>query len=257
MKLRSIRGGVNRVVAILLVAIAIMLVIILIPAWDDLRLLSQRLSCEQAMKSAKDGLIIEYLGRYKEGSVQDAMNTLDQVMIARPKICPAGGEVYLIKNSQGIYEPLCGLHDRNARRRTRLNASRALELLREARRKALRSSKGKEPDAVDITLNSRILTCERVPKVQKLRRGTATTDGFDGVVAFYGLAGEGDFPSGEDAKAEAGENDFPAGEDTKAEAAEDENAEAADIFYFVYADEEHCAIWKADDGWTGDAYWQQ
>ena len=29
------------------------------------------------------------------------------------------------------------------------------------------------------------------------------------------------------------------------------------VFYFVYADEEHCAIWKANDGWTGDAYWQQ
>ena len=234
MKLRSIRGGVNRVVAILLVLIAIMLVVVLLPAWDDLRLLSQRLSCEQAMKSAKDGLIIEYLGRFKEGSVEDAMNTLDQVMVARPNICPAGGEVYLIKNSEGIYEPLCGLHDRNARQRTRLNASRALELLREGRRRALRSSKGVEPEAVDITLNSKPLSCERVPKVQKLRRGTATTDGFEGVVAFYGLAGEGDFPAGEDAKAEAG-----------------------DIFYFVYADEEHCAIWKANDGWTGDAYWQQ
>ncbi len=234
MKLRSIRGGVNRVVAILLVLIAIMLVVVLLPAWDDLRLLSQRLSCEQAMKSAKDGLIIEYLGRFKEGSVEDAMNTLDQVMVARPNICPAGGEVYLIKNSEGIYEPLCGLHDRNARRRTRLNASRALELLREGRRKALRGSKGVEPEAVAITLNSKPLSCERVPKAQKLRRGTATTDGFDGVVAFYGLAGEGDFPAGEDAKVEAG-----------------------DIFYFVYADEEHCAIWKANDGWTGDAYWQQ
>ena len=234
MKLRSIRGGVNRVVAILLVLIAIMLVVVLLPAWDDLRLLSQRLSCEQAMKSAKDGLIIEYLGRFKEGSVEDAMNTLDQVMVARPNICPAGGEVYLIKNSEGIYEPLCGLHDRDARRRTRLNASRALELLREGRRKALRSSKGVEPEAVDIRLNSKPLSCERVPKVQKLRRGTATTDGFEGVVAFYGLAGEGDFPAGEDAKVEAG-----------------------DIFYFVYADEEHCAIWKANDGWTGDAYWQQ
>lgn len=234
MKLRSIRGGVNRLVAILLVLIAIMLVVVLLPAWDDLRLLSQRLSCEQAMKSAKDGLIIEYLGRFKEGSVEDAMNTLDQVMVARPNICPAGGEVYLIKNSEGIYEPLCGLHDRNARRRTRLNASRALELLREGRRKALRGSKGVEPEAVDIKLNSKLLSCERVPKVQKLRRGTATTDGFDGVVAFYGLAGEGDFPAGEDAKVEAG-----------------------DIFYFVYADEEHCAIWKANDGWTGDAYWQQ
>ena len=217
-----------------LAAIAVMLVVVLLPAWDDLRLLSQRLSCEQAMKSAKDGLIIEYLGRYKEGSVQDAMNTLDQVMVARPNICPAGGEVYLIKNSEGIYEPLCGLHDRNARQRTRLNASRALELLREGRRKALRSSKGVEPEAVDITLNSKPLSCERVPRAQKLRRGTATTDGFDGVVAFYGLAGEGDFPAGEDAKVEAG-----------------------DIFYFVYADEYHCAIWKANDGWSGDAYWQQ
>ena len=234
MKLRSNRGGVNRVVAILLVLIAVMLVVVLLPAWDDLRLLSQRLSCEQAMKSAKDGLIIEYLGRFKEGSVKDAMNTLDQVMVARPNICPAGGEVHLIKNSEGIYEPLCGLHDRNARQRTRLNASRALELLREGRRKALRSSKGVEPEAVDITLNSKPLSCERVPKAQKLRRGTATTDGFDGVVAFYGLAGEVDFPAGEDAKVEAG-----------------------DIFYFVYADEEHCAIWKANDGWTGDAYWQQ
>ena len=231
MKLCSNRGGVNRVVAILLVLIAIMLVVVLLPAWDDLRLLSQRLSCEQAMKSAKDGLIIEYLGRFKEGSVEDAMNTLDQVMVARPNICPAGGEVYLIKNSEGIYEPLCGLHDRNARRRTRLNASRALELLREGRRKALRSSKGVEPEAVAITLNSKLLSCERVPKAQKLRRGTATTDGFDGVVAFYGLAGEGDFPA--------------------------EDVEAGDIFYFVYADEYHCAIWKADDGWTGDAFWQQ
>ena len=231
MKLRSIRGGVNRVVAILLAAIAIMLVIILIPAWDDLRLLSQRLSCEQAMKSAKDGLIIEYLGRYKEGSVQDAMNTLDQVMIARPNICPAGGEVYLIKNSEGIYEPLCGLHDRDLKRRVRLNASRALELLREARRIALRDSRGVEPDAVSIVLNSMELSCGRVQQTQKLRRGTGTTDGFDGVVAFYGLAGEGNFPAGD--------------------------VEAGDICYFVYADEYHCAIWNAGDGWTGDAYWQQ
>ena len=230
MKLRSIRGGVNRVVAILLVAIAIMLVLIAVPSYRVFQYRAQKTSCEQAMKSAKDGLIIEYLGRYKEGSVQDAMNTLDQVMIARPNICPAGGEVYLIKNSDGIYEPLCGLHDRNERQRTRLNASRALELLREKRRAALRSSKGVEPDAVTITLNSQPLSCVWVDKAQNLRRGTATTDGFDGVVAFYGLAGEGDFPV--------------------------EGVAAGDIFYFVYADEDHCAIWKANDGWTGDAYRQ-
>ena len=231
MKLCSNRGGVNRLVAILLVLIGIMLVIVLIPAWDDLRILSQVLSCQNAMKSSKDGLIIEYLNRYKEGSVEDAMKTLDQVMVARPNICPAGGEVYLIKNEDGIYQPLCGLHDKDKRRRVRLNATRALDLLREGRRIALRYSRGVEPDKVDIVLNSMTLPCVRVQKVQKLRRGTGTTDGFDGVVAFYGLAGEGDFPV--------------------------EDVEAGDIFYFVYADEYHCAIWKANDGWTGDAFWQQ
>ena len=43
----------------------------------------------------------------------------------------------------------------------------------------------------------------------------------------------------------AGEGDFPV-----------EKVSAGDIFYFVYADEDHCAIWKANDGWTGDAYRQ-
>ena len=42
MKLCSNRGGVNRVIALLLAAIAVMLVVVLLPAWDDLRLLSQR-----------------------------------------------------------------------------------------------------------------------------------------------------------------------------------------------------------------------
>ena len=230
MKLRSIRGGINRVVAILLVLIGVMLVIIALPAWDDLRMLSQVLSCEQAMKSAKDGLIIEYLSRYKEGSVKDAMKTLDQVMVARPNICPAGGEVYLIKNEEGIYEPLCGLHDRDDRRRTRLNGSRALELLWEARRQALRLSDGAEPRSVKITLNSMPLSVVRVQKRERLRRGTGTTDGYEGTVAFYGLAGEGDFPVTDGVK-------------------------AGEIFYFLYADENHCATWRADDGWSGDAYW--
>ena len=228
MKLRSSCGGVNRVVAILLALIAVMLVIIAIPWWEKFSYRSEVIACEQAMKSAEDGLIIEYLSRFKEDSVNAAMKTLDQVMVARPNICPAAGEVYLIKNSNGIFEPHCGLHDPDAKLRTRLNASRALELLREGRRLARRDNGGKEPDAVQIHLNCQTLSCERVQKAQRLRRGTATTDNFEGVVAFYGLAGEGDFPV--------------------------EGVAAGDIFYFVYADEDHCAIWRANDGWTGDAY---
>ena len=26
------------------------------------------------------------------------------------------------------------------------------------------------------------------------------------------------------------------------------------LWYFSYADEAHCANWRADDGWTGDSY---
>lgn len=222
------RGGVNRVVAVLLALIAVMLVIIAIPAWEHYRERSEIIACEQAMKSAKDGLIIEYLNRFEEGSVEDAMQTLDEVMVARPNICPAGGEVYLIKNDHGIYEPLCGLHDPDARHRTRLNASRAKELLLEARRKALREVDG-EPESVTIQLNGQPLECVRVQQEQAIRRGTATTNGYDGIVAFYGLAGEGDFAP--------------------------EGVADGEICYFLYADEDHCAIWRADDGWTGDAYW--
>jgi len=214
-------------VAILLALIGVMLVIIAIPAWNAYRLQAEIIGCEQALKSARDGLIIEYLSRWEEGSVQQAMATLDEVMPARANICPAGGTVYLLKNELGIYEPLCGLHDPDKKQRVRLNASRAMDLLAEGRRKALREE-GAEPESVTVQLNGKPLECVRVTQVQPLRRGTGTTDGFEGVVAFYGLAGEGSFAP--------------------------EGVKKGEICYFVYADENHCAIWRSDDGWTGDAY---
>ena len=229
MKLCSNRGGVNRVIALLLAAIAVMLVVVLLPAWDDLRLLSQRLSCEQAMKSAKDGLIIEYLGRFKEGTVEEAMETLDQVMPARPDICPAGGTVYLIRDKDGIFQPVCGLHDDDLKLRVRLNASRGKQLLAEALKKT-RQITGKEPEKVTITLNGKALECVRVTEVLDLRRGTGVSHGYEGIVAYYGIAGQGDF-------------------DTK-------GLDDGDVCYFAYADEYHCARWINGDGWTGDAYIQ-
>ena len=225
---RATLGRVNRVVAVLLALICVMLVIIAIPWWQHIRERSQTIACEQAMKSAKDGLIIEYMGRFRETSVEDAMKTLDQVMVARPDICPSGGEVYLIRNDKGIYEPVCGLHDSDTKRRVRLNASRAKDLLEEGRRAILKEG-GDEPDSVAVTLNGRQLECMRVMAKEKLRRGTGTTQGYKGTVCFYGLAGEGEFPVSKKAK-------------------------AGEICYFIYADENHCAIWRADDGWTGDSY---
>ena len=63
-KLKDRRGRVNRVIAVLLVLIAVMLVLIAIPAWQRFRYRSEKTACIQAMKSARDGLIIEYLSRW-------------------------------------------------------------------------------------------------------------------------------------------------------------------------------------------------
>ena len=228
MKRLNDRGGVNRATGILLALIAVMLVVIAIPAWRVFSYRSAKTGCVQAMKSATDGLIIEYLYRRDSGSEQDARDALDSIMVARPDICPAGGNVYLIRGANDIYVPVCGLHDDDAKLRVRLNASYAMDALKEARRIARRDT-GAEPESVEITVNSKPLECVRVQAEEDIHRGTATTNGYKGIVCFYGLAGEGSFTSYKDVA-------------------------AGDICYFVYADENHCAIWRSDDGWTGDAY---
>ena len=57
---RRSRGGVNRLIVILLALIAVMLVIIAIPKWEEFRYRSEKTACVQALKSARDGLIIDY-----------------------------------------------------------------------------------------------------------------------------------------------------------------------------------------------------
>ena len=222
------RRGITRAAMVLIVAICVMLVIIAIPSWNVFRYRSEKTACVQAMKSAQDGLIIDYLNKWDGGDEESAMKTLDVVMPARPDICPSGGTVYLVRGENGIFEPVCGLHDDDKKLRVRLNASRAKSLLAEGLRKA-RKSGGAEPESVEITLNSKPLECVRVQKVLDLRRGTKLSNGYEGIVCYYGIAGDGAFK-------------------------ESEKVKKGGIAYFVYADEEHCARWIDGDGWTGDAY---
>ncbi|MBR2528840.1 MAG: hypothetical protein IKE58_10275 [Blautia sp.] len=279
-KIKEEQGGVNRATAILLLLIGIMLVILAVPAWNRFRFRSEKTACEQAIKSAGDGLIIEYLSRGGDAqTLEEARESLDQIMVTRPGICPAGGNVYLVPDENGIFVPICGLHSSDLKQRTRLNASRAMTLVTEnliqTRRRAMldaehqveeqelaelegrenaqRENEGAEknqeaeaaaaesssdteintevfvpePDSVMITLNGKDLKCIRVKKEVWIRRGTRTTSGYNGVIAFFGLGGEGDFAD----KGKKGE-----------------------ICYFAYADEEEYAVWRSDDGWTGSAY---
>lgn len=277
-KVREKRGGVTRAAAVLLVLIAVMLVLIARPSWEAFRYRAEKTGCDQAMKSARDGLIIDFLSRFENGSVEEARVTLDEIMPERPNLCPAGGTVYLVRDEHGIFQPICGLHDSNIKERTQLNSTRAKDLLeaalnaekeaklREERRKQGQKTKeeqtdngaeseetvvAKDPSGAEeieneassdtvgtdgmeeeapivVILNGRELECNRVLEEVQIQRGTRTTNGYEGVVAFYGLEGEGDFKSGA--------------------------VKEGEIAYFVYADEDYCAIWHAYDGWTGDAY---
>ena len=231
---KNTRGAINRTIVLLLILIAVMLGIISVPAAKAFRYRSEVIGCEQAMKSAGDGLIIDYLYRFEESNVKDARGTLKEVMPARDNLCPAGGVVYLIKNSLGVYEPVCGLHDKDVAHRTRLNASYGLELLKTARKKILDSGGG-EPESVTITLNGKELDCICVTEEEVIHRGTATTNGYKGIVAYYGVSGNFRFSAKTAGKGEGSVRD-------------------GDICYFLYADEHYCAIWRSNDGWDGDAY---
>ena len=219
-KLRSERGGTARILVILSLLILVMVVVLSIPSWKEFRYRSQCIACEQAIKSANDGLKIEYLDTYDESSVIEARRTLDRVMPAREDICPTHGNVYMVRNEQGIFELICGLHNPDAARRTRLNASYAGKHLDEARKDILEKAEegDPEPEKIRIKVNGRPLDCVYVTENVNIRRGTSTTKDYDGTVAFYGT--------------------------------DDDN----EISYFVYADEDHCAIWEKGEGWRGDAY---
>ncbi|MBR0409667.1 MAG: hypothetical protein IJI25_01510 [Eubacterium sp.] len=232
--LNNHQGYINRLIAVLLVLVAIMLVIVSVPLRKAFQYRSECIACEQAMKSAGDGLIIEYLHRQKEDNVEEARNTILEVMPAREKICPSGGNVYLIKNDHGVYEPICGLHNSDKVLRTRLNASCALDLLKETRRNYFKKNEN-EPEALTITLNSKPLKCLHVTKEEMIHRGTDTTNGYKGTVAYYGVAGDFTFSAKYSKKGNG-------------------DAAEGDICYFVYADKDHCAIWRSNDGWSGDAY---
>lgn len=219
-RLRSRRGGTNRTLVILAVLILIMVGVIYAPAWKAFRYKSECIACEQAMKTATDGLRIEYLDTFEEDSIRAARKTLTEVMPERNDICPKHGNVYLIRGEEGVFEPVCGLHNPDSARRTRLNASYAGDRLTEARKNILEKAKegDPEPEYINIKTNGKTLACTYVTEEVDIKRGTKTYDEYDDVVAFYGTDDKGK------------------------------------INYFLYADEDHYAVWHINDEWRGDAY---
>lgn len=228
--LRS-RRGVSRLIALLLVLVGIMFVVIAIPVWRSMNQKSARIACLTALDSARRQLAVDFLMVNGTPTAKDAQDVVTYAMNGWDDLCPAGGTVYVVarEDEEGLpYDVVCGIHDPDTKERTRLNASYVLLEVEEAVRRA--QAEGEPyPASVTVSLHHEELVARLVDDYTGLRRGTATTADVDGIVAFYSLVGHSDFG------AESGLKD-------------------GELWYFSYADEEHCAHWSSVMSWTGDSY---
>lgn len=219
------RGGISRAVAILLILIAVMLVVISVPAWKAYKRQADEFGCMASLKTASDSLAIEVIMEGDALTVNTSKETLARTMPGRTQLCPSGGNVYFIPQENGTYKLVCGLHSSEEKLRTRLNASYAADLLADEYKRQ-KTTYNNEPDVVTIQLNGSPLDCVRTDKAVPIHRGTGTTDGYDGVVAFYAIEGDKGWI--------------------------DTGAEEGALCYFLYADELHYAVWTPAKGWDGD-----
>lgn len=223
--------GISRAVAILLVLVAVMLVVVSIPTYRYFWGRSQELGCGAALRSARGQVITAYLMAGAQISAKEVKEVATFAMNGWEDLCPAGGNVYVVETGGGEgempYDLVCGIHG-EARQRCRLNAGFVLDTVREQVILAL--AKGEQPpESVALTLNGEPFTVLLTETPTGLKRGTSSTTGVEGTLAFYGLAGRG----------EVGANtDLPEGY----------------VCYFSFADENYCANWSDSTGWVASAY---
>ena len=228
-KIRS-RRGITRAAVVLLIAIAALLVAIIIPVSISHQKTAQRLACVQSLDSGTRQLYDYYLaGDVK--SVADAKAIVTYAMNGWDDLCPAGGTVHIVydEDAKKPYFLICGLHGTDKKQVTRLNALYVLESLRD-RVEKLGAQGIKYPETIDVKLNSKTYTAVLVDEESGYVRGTYNTPGAkEKTVIFYSIKGHGDFGS------DSGAND-------------------GEIWYFSFADENHCANWNIKSGWSGDSY---
>jgi hypothetical protein len=224
--------GISRLAALLLVLIIVMSAMIAVPHLLSYNAQGEAVACAAALDTASRRLAQDYLDGNYDQNAAEAQKVVTVAMNGWDDLCPGGGKVYLVetKNKDLPYELVCGKHDHDAKRRTRLNSGYVLEQLKEGLRKARRDGKP-YPEKLVFSLNGKQWTARLTDEATGFKRGTATTAGMEGkgIVAYYAIAGHSDFCA-------------------------DSGAKEGSICYFSFADEQHCANWRYDDGWTGDSY---
>lgn len=229
-KLHS-ESGVSWLIAVLLVAVLVLSITAMIPTYRRYQEQGKAVACATALDTARRQLASDFMiGGFENGKADEAKGFVSKVMNGWDDLCPDYGTVYIFRRTDDSpmdWDIVCGLHCPDKKLRTRLNADFVLEQLKEALKKA-QADGVTYPESLPYTLHGKTRTALLVDASTNLKRGTSTTEGYEGIVACYSIVGHSDYGA-------------------------DKGKDGA-LWYFSYADEAHCANWSADKGWTGDSY---
>ena len=208
--------GVRRLLILLIFVVLLLAVMIVMPIIENRERKAEGYACTLAIRRAQDAVLVEFFSD-PEMTEREAAIVVDKSKLAREDLCPSGGDYYLVPLRGGSWRVTCGLHEEDTIQRTRINASRVLEELQSQ----LANKRRLEMDVATsllLNVNGKALDVTLLPGDNALRRGTDYSIDFDGVVSFFSLNANGE------------------------------------VNWFVYADENHAAVWKLNSGWSGDAY---
>ncbi len=201
---------------LLVFVILILAVMVILPLIQNRENKAESYACTLAIRRAQDAVLVEFLSN-PEITEQQAYVVVDESKLAREDLCPSGGTYFLVPIAGGSWRVTCGLHEEDTTLRTKINASYILETV-QSQLTARRRAEMKIENDLIINVNGKALDVKLLAGDNGLRRGTDYSIDFDGVVSFFSL-----------------------------------NA-AGEVNWFVYADENHAAVWKLSSGWSGDAY---
>ena len=225
-------AGLTRLHGILLLLIIVMCVIISIPTIRAFNAQGEATACAAGLDTAQRRLAQDYIEGNTDQDAQEAIAVVTRAMNGWDDLCPGGGKVYLVRTKSGAlpFQLVCGKHDSDKMRCTRLNAGYVLQQLRESLRKSKLSGQP-YPKTLTFSLNGERWTAQLTDAEVPFRRGTSTTRGYEKkrTVAFYGIKGHSDFCA-------------------------DSSVKDGEICYFSFADPDHCAMWQQTEGWSGDSY---